>query len=156
MLLGIFPVYRAESSYLTVTCLWIDHQKPIAWPRPELGNKGQKRMRKAKVYCKTQAEIDTYPCAPRHFSRVQLLANLWTGARQAPLSLGFSRQEYWSGLPRPPPEDLPDPDIKPASPAWQADSLPLSHLGSPCIYELYTHILHTILCCASCIHSPCI
>ena len=38
----------------------------------------------------------------------------WTVARQAPLSMGFSRQEYWSGLPRPPPEDLPDSGIKPA------------------------------------------
>ena len=43
---------------------------------------------------------------------------------QPPLSMGFFRQEYWSGLPFPPPEDLPDPGIKPASPALQADSLP--------------------------------
>ena len=47
-----------------------------------------------------------------------------TVARQAPLSVGFSRQEYWSGLPVPSPEDLPDPGIKPRSPALQADSLP--------------------------------
>ena len=45
--------------------------------------------------------------------------------------MGFSRQEYWSGLPCPPPDDLPDPGIKPGSPAWQADSLPLSHQGLP-------------------------
>ena len=45
-------------------------------------------------------------------------------ARQAPLSMGFSRQEHWSGLPFPPPGDLPDPGIEPRSPAWQADSLP--------------------------------
>ena len=51
--------------------------------------------------------------------------------RQALLSLGFSRQEYWSGLPFPPPGDLPDPGIKPRSPALQADSLPLNHQGSP-------------------------
>ena len=44
-------------------------------------------------------------------------------AHQAPLSMGFSRQEYWSGLPFPSPEDLPDPGIKPRSPAWQADAL---------------------------------
>ena len=43
-------------------------------------------------------------------------------ARQAPLCMGFSQQEYWSGLPCPPPEDLLDPEIKPTSPAWQADS----------------------------------
>ena len=51
-------------------------------------------------------------------------ATLWTLAHQAPLSMGFSRQEYWSGLPCPPPEDLPDPGIKPWSPVLQADSLP--------------------------------
>ena len=44
--------------------------------------------------------------------------------RQAPLSMGFFRQEYWSGLPCPPPGDLPDPGIEPMSPALQADSLP--------------------------------
>ena len=46
-----------------------------------------------------------------HFSRVQLLKTLWTVALQAPLSMGFSKQVYWSGLPRPPPGDLPDPGI---------------------------------------------
>ena len=45
--------------------------------------------------------------------------------------MGFSRQEYWSGLPFASPGDLPNPEIKPVSPALQADSLPLSHLGSP-------------------------
>ena len=55
----------------------------------------------------------------------------WTVAHQAPLSMGFSRQEYWSGLPFLPPEDLPDPGVKLTSPYWQADSLPLSHPGSP-------------------------
>ena len=45
--------------------------------------------------------------------------------------MGFSEQEYWSGLPFPSPGDLPNPGIKPTSPALQADSLPLSHLGSP-------------------------
>ena len=52
---------------------------------------------------------------------------LWTVACQAPPSVGFSRQEYWSGLPFPSPGDFPDPWIEPASPAVQADSLPLSH-----------------------------
>ena len=53
-------------------------------------------------------------CVSR-FSRVQLWATLWTVAFQAPLSMGFSRQEHWSGLPRPPPGDLPDPGTEPAS-----------------------------------------
>ena len=48
----------------------------------------------------------------------------WTVACQAPLSMGFSRQEYWSGLPLPSPGGLPDPGIEPRSPALQADDLP--------------------------------
>ena len=50
-----------------------------------------------------------------HFSHVQLCATLWTVALQAPLSMGFSRQAYWSGLPRPAPGDLPNPGIEPTS-----------------------------------------
>ena len=57
-------------------------------------------------------------------SHVQLFVTPWTIAHQVPLSMGFSRQEYWSGLPFPTPGDLPDPEIKPGSPALQADSLP--------------------------------
>ena len=49
------------------------------------------------------------PCVLSHFSSVQLCATLWTKAHQTPLFMGFSRQEYWSGLPCPPPGDLPDP-----------------------------------------------
>ena len=48
---------------------------------------------------------------------IQLFATPWTVARQVPLSMGFSRQEYWTGLPFPTPGDLPDPEIEPASPA---------------------------------------
>ena len=55
----------------------------------------------------------------------------WTGAHQAPLSMEFSRQEYWSRLPFPSLGDCPDPGIEPAYPALQADSLSLSHQGSP-------------------------
>ena len=61
-------------------------------------------------------------------------ATLWTVASQAPLSMGFSWQEYWNGLPCPSPRYLPNPGIKPtssAAPALQADSLPLSHWGRP-------------------------
>ena len=66
-------------------------------------------------------------------SLVQLFAASWTVSRQAPLSMGFSRQEYWSGQPWPPPGDLPDPGSEhksPVSPELQANSLPLSHQGS--------------------------
>jgi len=53
-----------------------------------------------------------------------ILVTPWTLACQAPLPMGFSRQEYWTGLPFPFPGDLPDPGIKPGSPALQEDSLP--------------------------------
>ena len=65
------------------------------------------------------------------FSHDQLLATLWTVACQAPLSMEFYRQEYWSGLLCPPPGDLPKPAIKLMAPALQVHSLLLSHLGSP-------------------------
>ena len=60
----------------------------------------------------------------KSLSRVQLFAIPWTIVYQASLSMEFSRQEYWSGLPFPSPEDLPDLGIKPRSPALQADTLP--------------------------------
>ena len=66
-------------------------------------------------------------------SRVRLFATPWSVAYKAPLSMVFSRQEYWSGLPFPSPGDLPRPGIKPGSPALQADALlsepPGSFLG---------------------------
>ena len=65
----------------------------------------------------------------------QLFATPWTVGHQVPLSMEFSRQEYWSGLPFPLPRDLPDPGIKPRFPALQVDPLLLSHWGSPS-YEL--------------------
>ena len=55
----------------------------------------------------------------------------WTVAHQAPLSMGFPRQEYWSGLPFPSPGDLPNPGIKPGSPALRADALPSEPPGKP-------------------------
>ena len=68
-------------------------------------------------------------CVGCHFRRVRLFAILWTVARQAPLSVGFSRQEYWSELPCLPPDDLSDPGIEPeslVSPALAGSSLPLA------------------------------
>ena len=62
------------------------------------------------------------------------LVTPWTATCQAPLSMGFSGQEYWSGLSLPPPGDLPDPRMEPVSPEslpLQEDSFPLNHLGSP-------------------------
>ena len=60
----------------------------------------------------------------KSLSRVRLFATPWIVAYQAPQSMEFSRQEYWSGLPFPSPEDLPNPGIKPRSPTLQADTLP--------------------------------
>ena len=59
-------------------------------------------------------------------------ATPWTVARQAPLSMEFSRQEYWSGLPFTSPGDIPDPGVKPRFPAFQADSLLSDPPGKPC------------------------
>ena len=67
----------------------------------------------------------------------------WTIARQASLSMGFSRQEYWSGLPFLPPGDLPQPRGRTCVSCiflhWQSDSLPLSHLGSPMLLSHKKH-----------------
>ena len=64
---------------------------------------------------KTEAHTYGCPCVLSHFNCIQLYATLQTGAHQAPLSMGFSRREYWNVLPGLPPGDLPDPGIKPAS-----------------------------------------
>ena len=66
-------------------------------------------------------------------SHVQLSETLWTVAHQAPLAKGFSRQEYWIGLPFPPPGDFPDPGINLHLLNWQVDSLPLYPWKSQCV-----------------------
>ena len=63
-------------------------------------------------------------------------ATPWTAAHQAPLSVGFSRQEYWSGVPLPSPGDLPDPGIELRSPALQADTLPSEPPGKPLLLRV--------------------
>ena len=65
----------------------------------------------------------------RSLQSCPIFATLWAVAHQAPLSLGFSRQECWSGSPFPSPGDLPHPGIELGSPAWQADSLPSAPPG---------------------------
>ena len=69
----------------------------------------------------TSGDVLMYSCT---VAQSCLTLTPWTVAYEAPLSMGFSRQEYWSGLPFPSPGDLPDPGIKPGSPALQADTLP--------------------------------
>ena len=73
----------------------------------------------------------TCGCVLSHFSRVQLYVTPWTVACQAPLAMGFSRQEYWSGLPFPFSGDILDPGIQPVPAAWQTSSLTLSYVESP-------------------------
>ena len=110
------------------------------WSSREPGVGGLRAFRKSPVL--PLVTVDTldgvhektlcmHSCTLSCFSRVQLFVTLWTLARQAPLSMGCSRQEYWSGLPCPPPGYLPDPEIKPMSAALRADPLPLSHSEAP-------------------------
>ena len=74
----------------------------------------------------------------KSLSRVRLFATPWTVAYQAPPSMGFSRQEYWSGLPFPSPRDLPNPGIEPRSPEFQADDLTSEPPGKP-QYNTYSN-----------------
>ena len=74
----------------------------------------------------------------RLLSCVRLFATPWTIAHQAPLSMGFSRQEYWSGLPFPSPRDLPKPGIKPRSLALQADVLTSKPAGKPADIHIFS------------------
>ena len=79
----------------------------------------------------------------KSLSCVWLLGTPWTAAYQALLPLGFSRQEYWSGVPLPSPPflgDLPNPRTEPRSPALQADSLQSETAGKPHLYNIHTHI----------------
>ena len=71
----------------------------------------------------------------KSLSRVRLFVTPWTVAHQDPPSMGFSRQEYWSGLPFPSQGDLPDPGIEPRSPASQADALTSEPPGKPFLWE---------------------
>ena len=89
-----------------------------------------------------QINSNKHVCVLSCFSRVRLFATTWTVAHQIPLSMGFSRQEHWSGLPCPPPGDLPNSGLESRSPALQVDSLPskplcvLSHFS--CVWFFAT------------------
>ena len=86
-------------------------------------------------------------CMLSRFSRVRLFATLWTVARQAPLSRGFSRQDYWSGLSCPSPGDLPDPGVEPSllGPLhWQAGSLALQPPGKPRVWGAFGVIIYKV------------
>ena len=75
-------------------------------------------------------------CMSTHSFMSNSFVTPWTIALKAPLSMGFLGQEYRSGVPFPPPGDLPDPGIKSTSPALPSDSLPSEPPGKPCVSEL--------------------
>ena len=81
----------------------------------------------------------------KSLSYVQLFATLWTAGYQAPPSMGFSRQGYWRGLLFSSPEDLPNPGIKPGSPALQADAVPSEPPGKSSLREKYPFISRLVL-----------
>ena len=81
-------------------------------------------------------------------------ATPWTVAYQAPPSMRFSRQEYWSGLPFPSPGDLPNSGIEPGSPAFQADALNTEPPGKPSVIQIFFYVFmwsFIIFACKSCI-----
>ena len=81
----------------------------------------------------------------KSLSRVRLFATPWTVAYQAPPSMGFSRQEYWSGLPFPSPGDLPDPGIESGSPTSRADALTSEPPGKPYNVLNFQQIIITLV-----------
>ena len=112
---------RAEGSYGD------GDRNILAWPRTKQLVSQQEQY----SHWEIQDDDDEVTCM---LSREQIFVTPWTVAHQAPLSVGLPRQEYWSGLPFPPPGGVPDPRIKPsspASPALRLYSLPLSHLRIP-------------------------
>ena len=80
----------------------------------------------------------------KSLSRVRLFVTLWTVAYQAPPSMGFSRQEYWSGLPFSPPGDLPHPEIELTSPELRVDSFTAEPPGKPLSIILESTNIHDI------------
>ena len=91
------------------------HQEHMHWAILEEILKQNKTNKKVHLNSRPVLEFYLAYAMLSCFSHVRLFATLWTVARQAPLSTGFSRQEHWSGLPCPSPGDLPDPGIEPVS-----------------------------------------
>ena len=90
---------------------------------------------------------------PSHFSHVWLLVTLWTVACQAPLSMGFSKQEYWSGLSCPPPGDIPDPGIKATSSAMAGRFCTTSATWKALVPYIFIIMILRFIHVAVCIHS---
>ena len=137
---GVEDIYRVKNIFLALTCIFTLSQ---------LLKSHLLSFLSSWYFCLNSSSllkfalliiiIKYYYCAHvlSRFSHVRLFVTLWTVAHQAPLSLGFSRQEYQSGLPRHPPGGLPQPWIKPRSPALQVAST-TEPPGKP---KYYYHIL---------------
>ena len=110
----------------------IPHQVLINAMKKNNAVSGDREWQKLLFYTKwCDKSLSRETCMLSHFGHVQLFVTPWAVACQALLSKELSRQEHWSGLPWLPPGYLPDPGIKPMFPVLQADSLLLSHQGSP-------------------------
>ena len=127
VLYGVLPsvcsVHGVSRLYVSVPVSWI--------PLPRLNPLLSLQFSPLVSLLQIRTFINGYACVLSH---VQLFVTLWTRAHQAPLSMGFPRLEYWSGLSFPPPGHLPDPGIEPALLCvlhWQVDSLPLTPPGKP-------------------------
>ena len=106
--------------------VFLSREEILGWPKSSFGFS-------IRWYMENPNERFSQPCAcvrAKMLWSYLTLCTLWTAAHQAPLSLGFPRQEYWSELPCPPPGDLPNPGIKPRSLAFQEDSLQPEPPGS--------------------------
>ena len=128
---GSLSSFQEERAFLEVTRCSTEHPSQ-RWQREDGPGvhlpPGRKKSLLSGLQLRGRVEVPTSVFS----RRLRLSATPWTETRQAPLSMGFSRQESWSGLPFPSPGDLPDPGIEPSSPAlshWQVDALPLSY---PC------------------------
>ena len=116
--------------HFLLQCMKVKNESEVAQSCPTLSNPMDRSPPGSSVHGIFQARV-LERGAIAFSSHVQLFVTPKTVARQAPLSMGFSRREYWSGLPFPSPGDLPDSGIKPWSPALQADSLPSEPPGKP-------------------------
>ena len=118
------------ASAITMTKLirWEEHPSLSRWPSNHKGTSEWRRCERSERHDMRRTQPAVVCMYDQLLSRVQLFVTPWTPAGHCPLSTGFSRQEYWSGLPFRTPGDLSDPGIKLGSPALQEDSLPLRPL----------------------------
>ena len=109
----------------------VKSESEVTRSRPTLSDPMDCNLLGSSIHGIFQARVLEVKVKVKSLSRVRLFATPWTVAYQAPPSMGFSRQEYWSGLPFPSPGDLPDPGIEPRSPALEADALTSEPPGKP-------------------------